>query len=66
MDKFWFVWNENGKAPTYKHDTLDSAKKEAERLALLHHTQKFIVLESVEYCYINNPVIWMKTDEIPF
>jgi hypothetical protein len=45
--RFWMVWNEFGNAPTYKHDTRESADQEAARLAALHPDNAFVVLKAV-------------------
>lgn len=45
--RFWFVWNENGRAPSFKHMTQALATSEAERLARLNPGHTFVVLESV-------------------
>lgn len=65
MEKFWMIWNEGNNAPVVKHETLAKAKKEAERLATNNRGKKFVVLESLEFCEIKNPVIWQTTDDIP-
>lgn len=57
MDTFWLVWNEAHGAPRVKHNTSDSAKREAERLARLNPGQRFHVLESVATCE-RNDVTW--------
>ena len=44
---FWLVWNADGKNPTYKHQSEESAVKEAERLARQAPGSTFVVLESV-------------------
>lgn len=42
---FWMV---KGRGPTtYQHDTLDSAKREAERLARMNPGETFTVLQAV-------------------
>lgn len=46
LKTFWFVWNEDGNAPRYKHCTEGAATTEAERLAHLHPGQTFVVLEA--------------------
>jgi len=47
FDAFWLVWNENGGTPMRKHDSRESAIKEAERLAAgTGYGQKFFVLRS--------------------
>lgn len=50
IPKFWFVWNPNSLNPRFKHDTVESATTEAERLARMHPGQEFIVLESIAAC----------------
>ena len=47
--KFWMVWNPNKQHPRFKHDSLEQAEKEAERLAKENQNQKYIVLEAVNY-----------------
>lgn len=66
MEKFWMVWKEKGSLPTVLHSTLEYAEKEAERLARLNPGEKFIVIESVKFCTIDNPVHWYETVEVPF
>lgn len=46
--RFWFVWNENGLNPRHKHESYESAQKEALRLSRANPTQKFIILVSLE------------------
>ena len=50
---FWLVWNPQGHAPTRQHDTRDSAKREAERLARANRGQRFIVLQSMSECVVD-------------
>ena len=45
--RFWLVWNENGRQPTYKHDSKASAEAEAERLAEGNPDTAFFVLKPV-------------------
>lgn len=45
--KFWLVWKEHGSAPTFKHESLYSARSEAERLARQMPGAAFHVLEVV-------------------
>ena len=47
MDKFWMVWKVGDKGPTHKHPSLESAKTEAERLALIHALGTDEVVEMV-------------------
>lgn len=49
MKRFWMVWAERGRCPTYKHETRASAEDEAERLAR-EHSGTFHVLECVGTC----------------
>ena len=44
---FWFVWNPMGNMPRFRHDTEDSAHREAQRLAREHPGRVFVVLQSV-------------------
>jgi hypothetical protein len=41
------VWNPNGRTPSFRHLTLDSAKTEASRLARTNPLEQFCVLECV-------------------
>ena len=66
MEKFWMVWNENGGAPTAQHPSLKSAEAEAAWLARVNPGKRFVVLESVKFCTIDDPVKWYDTDEVPF
>ena len=43
--KFWMVLGLG--TPTYRHETKDSARVEAERLARINPGQEFVVLESL-------------------
>lgn len=54
--KFWFVWNPQGRAPTYKHETRESAEAEATRLACLNEGETFVVLESLGHFKTIDPV----------
>lgn len=44
--EFYMVWNPNGRAPTFKHATKDSAITEAKRLTDTY-SQKFYVLQAL-------------------
>ena len=52
MKKFWIVWCEQGKnPPTYKHESEELARAEAERLANTYGVGNvFHVLEHVDSC----------------
>ena len=47
MEKFWLVWNPDGRAPTHKHYSFVDAKAEAKRLARNNPDQDFHVMEAV-------------------
>lgn len=67
--KFWLVWNERCGPPTFKHYTLDAAKREAERLALNNPGERFHVLESLGTVRTHRPVEWTEHDDrlqVPF
>jgi hypothetical protein len=64
---FWMVWSEHGRAPTYKHVTVQSARAEAERLARKNPGSKFHVLAALGHCTFN-AVNWTEVDHdsVPF
>lgn len=55
MNTFWMVWNPAGRAPVFKHESAESAKNEAKRLAELNIGQNFIVLQSIGEASIEKP-----------
>ena len=58
MEKFWMVWNVDGRVPTMKHASQQSARLEAERLAKRNPGQQFAVLEAIGVCETTKPVQW--------
>lgn len=64
-EKFWLVWRENGSAPSYRHLTHESAKKESERLARLERGVHFHVLENMGST-VSSDVRWSPAQDIPF
>jgi hypothetical protein len=48
MRQFWMVYGIGCGAPTYRHETKQSAVQEAQRLARLHKGVKFVVLQATE------------------
>jgi len=44
--KFWMVYGEGAGRPTYRHETKQSAKDEAKRLASCHPGRRFYVLQA--------------------
>jgi hypothetical protein len=69
MNQFYMIFVEGGQSPTYRHQTLELARKEAERLATLPDNigKNIFVLSSMSYV-IYNPFAWYPTNtgEIPF
>ncbi len=64
---FWLVWNPNAGPPQYRHDTLEQARKEAERMASLHQGEKFYVLHALGVAKVEVPVTYKALDDgIPF
>lgn len=53
-NSFWLIWNPQGDAPTRQHQTRHSATVEAERLARLNRGRRFIVLQSVGECVVDD------------
>jgi hypothetical protein len=45
--RFWMVWSPQGRAPTHKHYSKESAETEAKRLAGIHAGSQFFVLKAV-------------------
>jgi hypothetical protein len=64
VNRFWFVWNCAGRAPTIKHPSRTSANKEAERLALANPEHVFVVLESLGQYSTRRPVEWLKHEKV--
>lgn len=62
--RFWMVLNDNTSKcsvqglPTFRHDTQETALKEAARLAGLNPGIKFYVLETVAAC-VKSDVKWL-------
>ena len=62
---FWIVWCENGGPPTIRHNTEQSARVEAERLARNVPGRRFVVLRTIAACE-KIDVDWFYDDPIPF
>lgn len=66
-ERFWMVVG-NG-PPVHRHDTFESAKAEAERLARLNPGQEFAVMASIAVCKKTDVTweeMWDHTNEVPF
>ena len=65
MEKFWMVYLENGNNPTFRHNSVESAVKEAERLTRQTGRRAF-VLESKRAVELSEPPVkWTNTDKEP-
>ena len=58
-EKFWIIWNPEWGLPKFRHPSLEFAKVEAKRLALLHPGQEFHVLESQGFMKASEPCRWI-------
>lgn len=67
---FWLVWSPTGATPPkFRHPSEQSAAEEAERLAITHPGQLFVVLESIAARRVDNMQRTTYTggsNEIPF
>lgn len=58
MKRYWMVHNPSGQCPAFRHDTIESARKEAERLAR-KTGQTIVILEATIFCKpVNVPIEW--------
>ncbi len=63
---FFLVWNGAG-SPTYRHETKQSAEREADRLARLNRGVNFFVLQSSSERVVDDlRVIEHDLEELPF
>ena len=62
-EKFWIIWNPERGLPKYRHTSLEFAKVEAKRLALLHPGQEFHVLESLGFMKASEPCQWITPNQ---
>ncbi len=46
--KFWMIWRPQAGQPQKKHDTIESARTEANRLAQANPTKCYFILEGIE------------------
>lgn len=56
-DKFYMIHNTYGNAPAMRHETLESAEKEATRLASKSPGKEFFILESISKFYTELPPV---------
>jgi hypothetical protein len=69
---FWMCWVEGKSNSTYRHRTMDSAQKEAERLARLNQGLKVYILKADLFALVELPLCTfsetsgIEPDRIPF
>jgi hypothetical protein len=56
MDKFWLVWNPQGRNPSYRHARKASAEAESRRLATQYPGERFYVLSALSFAQTREPV----------
>jgi hypothetical protein len=69
MNQFYMIFVEGGQSPTYRHQTLELARLEAQRLASLPDNVGKNVFLLCSLTYVTyNPFVWntTTTDIIPF
>lgn len=65
--KFWIVADSNFPTRiTYKHETFESAKREAERLANNNPNTTFVVLEAITKSHVQTVFTEELKDDYPF
>lgn len=68
MKPYYYVYKVGGDAPAYKHDTLESAHNEAERLAAGNNGKSFEILKCVGISSVPKPIattFWMDGESAP-
>ena len=65
-EKFWLVWDREKTMPRVMHKSLESATREAERLARLNPGHVLDVLESIEARVINQMQVITYEPPVPF
>ena len=63
---FWMVYGIGQQEPRYKHPTLESAEREAQRLAKAHPGIRFVVLEAKSGFQVQEPVQRITYVDYPF
>ena len=56
MDKFWLVWNPQGRNPNYRHTRKAAAEAESRRLATQNPGERFYVLSALSFAQTREPV----------
>lgn len=67
-EKFWMVWNLEGRSPKARHFTEELATGEAKRLSKENPGQEFYVVGAVAKCVMPDPVkiVRLKDPTLPF
>lgn len=65
-ENYWLVWNPKDKPPSYQHRSKEAAIAEAERLAVKHQGERFIVLEAIGEAKTVKPAVFEHYEYIPF
>ena len=63
MKKFWMVYRVDGIGPGQRHNTKESACKEADRLAAKQPGDVFVVLEAIEKFSAYKPKVFREVLE---
>lgn len=61
IDQRHFIIIRNGYSPPqcpFKHESMDSAKKECQRLATMYPGETFIIYESILSAKVRDPIEW--------
>ncbi len=66
MDSFYVVWQPETGAPTFRHDYIETATREAKRLSAQHPGKKFFVMRAMSVSYSNNVTTENLLDVLPF
>jgi hypothetical protein len=66
QNTFWMVYTPQGTAPTKQHSSIESATREAERLARANPGKEFYVLVAIEGRCVNDMQRISLGMEIPF
>lgn len=66
MKKFWTCWVDGSSGGYgYRHESLESAKKEAERLATIYEGKAVFVMAFIGAAVVNR-VRWEIPNDVPF
>lgn len=67
LDTFWIVMADRMQLTAQvRHQSIESAKREAERLATQVPGTRFFVMQVIGAAEVVRPVVWMAADDLPF